>query len=115
MKMNDMILVSVDDHLCEPPHMFDEYLADRWRDEAPKLLHTDDGSDVWTFNGAIIPNVGLNAVAGRPKEEYGIEPTSFEEIRPGCYDIDERIKDMDAGGVLGSMCFPSFQIGRAHV
>ena len=108
MKMNDMILVSVDDHLCEPPHMFDEYLADRWRDEAPKLLHTDDGSDVWTFNGAIIPNVGLNAVAGRPKEEYGIEPTSFEEIRPGCYDIDERIKDMDAGGVLGSMCFPSF-------
>ena len=32
MKMNDMILVSVDDHLCEPPHMFDEYLADRWRD-----------------------------------------------------------------------------------
>ncbi|GIT46502.1 MAG: hypothetical protein Ct9H300mP12_10870 [Acidimicrobiales bacterium] len=72
--------------------MFDEHLADRWRDEAPKLLHTDDGNDVWTFNGALIPNVGLNAVAGRPKEEYGIEPTSFEEIRPGCYDIDERIK-----------------------
>ncbi|MCS5684588.1 MAG: amidohydrolase [Acidimicrobiales bacterium] len=108
MEMNDMILVSVDDHLCEPPHMFDDHLADRWKDEAPKLLHTDDGSDVWTFNGEIIPNVGLNAVAGRPKEEYGIEPTSFEEIRPGCYDIDERIKDMDAGGVLGSMCFPSF-------
>nr|MCS5664330.1 hypothetical protein [Acidimicrobiales bacterium] len=90
MDMNDMILVSVDDHLCEPPNMFDEHLADRWRDEAPKLLHTDTGSDVWTFNGAIIPNVGLNAVAGRPKEEYGIEPTSFEEIRSGCYDIDER-------------------------
>ena len=66
MEMNDMILVSVDDHLCEPPHMFDEHLADRWRDEAPKLLHTDDGNDVWTFNGALIPNVGLNAVAGRP-------------------------------------------------
>ena len=108
MQMEEMILVSVDDHLCEPPDMFDEHLPEKWQDEAPTVLHTEDGNDVWTFNGAIIPNVGLNAVAGRPKEEYGIEPTSFEEIRPGCYDVHERIKDMDAGGVLGSMCFPSF-------
>ena len=48
------------------------------------------------------PDVGLNAVAGRPKEEYGIEPTAFDEMRPGCWDIDERVKDMNAGGVLGS-------------
>ena len=63
---------------------------------------------MWTFNGAVIPNIGLNAVAGRPKEEYGVEPTAFDEMRPGCYDVHERIKDMNAGGVLGSMCFPSF-------
>ncbi len=41
-------------------------------------------------------------------EEYGIEPTSFAEIRPGCYDIHERVRDMDANGVIASMCFPSF-------
>ncbi len=29
-------------------------------------------------------------------------------MRPGCYDIHERVRDMDANGVLGSMCFPSF-------
>jgi len=108
MRAEDMILVSVDDHLCEPPDMFDNHLPERWRAEAPKVVHTESGDDVWTFNGAVIPNVGLNAVAGRPKEEYGIEPTSFEEMRPGCYDVHERIKDMDAAGVLGSMCFPSF-------
>ena len=108
MDMNDMILVSVDDHLCEPPDMFDAHLPAKWRDEAPRILHTDKGDDVWTFNGSIIPNIGLNAVAGRPKEEYGIEPTSFDEIRPGCYNVHERVKDMSAGGVLGSMCFPSF-------
>lgn len=103
-----MILVSVDDHLCEPPDMFDQHLPAKWKDEAPKLIRTETGDDVWTFNGAVIPNVGLNAVAGRPKEEYGLEPTCFEEMRPGCYSVDDRIKDMDAGGVLGSMCFPSF-------
>ena len=37
-----------------------------------------------------------------------MEPTSFDEIRPGCWDIHERIADMDANGVLGSLCFPSF-------
>ena len=108
MDKNDMILVSVDDHLCEPPHMFDEHLPAKWKDEAPKQIRTEDGNDVWTFNGAVIPNVGLNAVAGRPKEEYGMEPTSFEQLRPGCFDVHERIRDMNANGMLASMCFPSF-------
>ena len=54
------------------------------------------------------PNIGLNAVAGKPPEEYGIEPTSFAEMRSGCYDVGDRVADMDANGVLGSMCFPSF-------
>ncbi|MCK9898434.1 amidohydrolase family protein [Frankia sp. AgB32] len=108
MKAEDMILVSVDDHLVEPPTVFDGRLPAKFADQAPTVIKTDDGSDVWTFNGTIIPNVGLNAVAGRPREEYGVEPTSFEEMRPGCYDVHERVKAMNAGGVLGSMCFPSF-------
>jgi predicted TIM-barrel fold metal-dependent hydrolase len=108
MKAEDLILVSVDDHLVEPPHMFEGRLPAKYADVAPRVERRDDGSDVWTFNGTVIPNVGLNAVAGRPKEEYGVEPTAFDEMRPGCYDVDERIKDMNAGGVLGSMNFPSF-------
>ena len=62
----------------------------------------------FAIDGETIANIGLNAVAGRPREEYGVEPTAFTEMRPGCYDIDERVKDMNAGGILGSMCFPSF-------
>jgi len=108
MRADDMIMISVDDHLVEPPTMFDNHIPERWRDRAPRIVRQDDGADVWTFEGAVIPNIGLNAVAGRPKEEYGVEPTAFEEMRPGCWDIDERVKDMDGGGLLGSMCFPSF-------
>ena len=108
MQAEDLVMISVDDHLVEPPHMFDGRIPARFAEQAPKVVRTGDGSDVWTFNGTVIPNVGLNAVAGRPKEEYGVEPTAFDEMRPGCYDVHERIKDMNAGGVLGSMCFPSF-------
>ncbi|MFD0856529.1 amidohydrolase family protein [Actinomadura adrarensis] len=108
MDAQDMIMISVDDHVVEPPTMFDGHIPEKYRDRAPRVETTKDGSDVWTFNGQTIPNIGLNAVAGRPKEEYGIEPTAFDEIRPGTYDIHERIKDMSAGGILASMNFPSF-------
>jgi predicted TIM-barrel fold metal-dependent hydrolase len=108
MRAEDLVLVSVDDHLVEPPDLFDGHLPGHWADRAPRVERTSAGADVWRFEGATIPNIGLNAVAGRPKEEYGIEPTAFDELRPGTYDVDERVKDMDAGGVLGSMCFPSF-------
>ena len=64
--------------------------------------------DTWQFRDVVIPNVALNAVAGRPKEEYGLEPQGLDEIRPGCWQVDERVKDMNAGGILGSICFPSF-------
>jgi predicted TIM-barrel fold metal-dependent hydrolase len=108
MNAEELIMISVDDHVVEPPEMFDNHIPAKYKDAAPKIIRKPDGSDVWSFDGSIIPNIGLNAVAGRPKEEYGIEPTAFDEIRPGCYDIHERIKDMNAGGILASMNFPSF-------
>ena len=102
------ILISVDDHVIEPPDMFEGRVAAKYADRAPRVEHTASGNDVWVFNGAHIPNIGLNAVAGRPKEEYGVNPTAFDEMRAGCFDVNERVKDMSAGGVLACMCFPSF-------
>ena len=108
MHMEDMILVSVDDHVVEPPNMFDQHLPSQYRERAPHVVHKKDGSDVWVFEGRQMPNIGLNAVAGRPREEYGVEPTAYDQLRPGCYDLKARLGDMNANGVLGSMCFPSF-------
>jgi len=108
MRADDLILVSVDDHVVEPPDVFAQHLAPEWQSRAPRVAHKADGSDVWLFNGEQIVNVGLNAVVGRPPEEYGMEPTSFAQMRRGCWDVHERIRDMNANGVLASMCFPSF-------
>jgi hypothetical protein len=108
MHIDDMILVSVDDHVVEPANMFEGRLPARYADVAPRLVRKDDGTDVWMYDGREIPNIGLNAVAGRPLDEYGMEPTSFDEIREGCFDVHRRVRDMDVNGVLGSMCFSSF-------
>ena len=108
MTPDDLILISVDDHVVEPPDMFEGRLPAALADRAPRVVRKDDGSDQWLYEGREIPNVGLNAVAGRPPAEYGVDPTSFAEIRQGAYLVDHRIDDMNANGVLASMNFPSF-------
>ena len=113
--LEDLILISVDDHVIEPPDLFVHHLDAKYLDRAPKLIRNDEGNDVWTFGQIVMETAALNAVAGRPKEEYGLEPQSLDEVRPGCYDVHERVKDMDAGGVLASMNFPSFPTFTARV
>jgi len=106
-QVEDLILVSVDDHVVEPPDIFEGRLSKKAQERAPYIQHLDDGRDVWMFEGNAMPNVGLNAVAGRVPEEYGLDALSFDQMRPGCYDIHERIRDMNVNGVLGSLNFPS--------
>ena len=108
MNIDEMIMVSVDDHVVEPPHLFEGRLPAKYADLAPQFVTREDGTNAWRYGDEEVANVALNAVSGRPLEEYGMEPTSFDEIRRGCWDIHERVKDMDANGVLGSLCFPSF-------
>jgi predicted TIM-barrel fold metal-dependent hydrolase len=108
MDLTDLILISVDDHVIEPPDIFLHHLDAKWLPRAPKMQRNAEGSDVWVFGDLVMETAALNAVAGRPREEYGLEPQSLDEVRPGCYDVHERVKDMDAGGVLASMNFPSF-------
>jgi hypothetical protein len=66
--IDDLILISVDDHLIEPPDLFADHLDAKYQDRAPKLERNEAGSDVWVFNGIAMETVALNAVAGRPKE-----------------------------------------------
>jgi predicted TIM-barrel fold metal-dependent hydrolase len=106
--IDDMILVSIDDHVVEPPDMFDDHVPARWADQAPKVVHGEDGTDRWMFQGRETGMVGLNAVVSWPPEEWGLDPAGFAEMRPGAYDVDERVRDMDRNGILASMCFPTF-------
>ena len=108
MQYEDMILISIDDHIIEPGNMFDRHTPAKYKDLAPKLVRGGDGIDRWEYQGQSTGSVGLNAVASWPHEEWGFDPIGHAEMRPGCYDVDLRVRDMDANGVLASMCFPTF-------
>ena len=82
MEMNDMILMSVDDHIIEPPDMFDNHLPPKYKDDAPRLIHMENGADMWKFRDRIIPNVALNAVAGRPRRSTASSPRASTRSGP---------------------------------
>lgn len=107
MKLDDMILVSVDDHVIEPRNAFARHMPARFKGREPKTEHIN-GRDVWVFEGNAWGYMGLNSVVGRPKEEYGMEPLSYDHMRKGTWDINARVDDMNANGILGSICFPTF-------
>ncbi|KAA9163672.1 amidohydrolase [Amycolatopsis acidicola] len=108
-----MKLMSTDDHLIEPPRLWADRLPSKYREAGPRIVEQARGegdapAEVWRYEGRIYPYIGLNAVAGKRPEEFGMEPTRYDEMIPGCYDPKARLRDMDLDGVWGALSFPSF-------
>jgi predicted TIM-barrel fold metal-dependent hydrolase len=104
----DVQVVSVDDHVIEHPNVWQDRLPAKYKEAGPKNTRDDEGRDVWWFEGRPYFNGGLNAVAGKPREEYGLDPVRYDDMRKGCWDAKARIEDMDLDGVYAQLCFPSF-------
>ena len=108
MNPDDMILISVDDHIAEPASMFENHVPAAYKERAPHVVVEDDGTEQWWYGDLKGRNLGLNAVAGKPREMYNVDVLRYDEMRPGCYDVHERVRDMNAGGQLAGLNFPNW-------
>lgn len=106
-----MTLISVDDHVLEPPDAFVRRFPHSLRDLAPKVVELGDGHQAWEFDGIRRYEWGDSFVAGRNKDLVMKVPFRYEYLSPGSYDATARVKDMDIGGVWASHNFPSFVSG----
>lgn len=100
-------IISVDDHVVEPAHLFADYMQPELAERGPQLIETSQGHQVWQFEGQIYTQLGMNAIAGRRPGGEIMEPFRFDQMRPGCFDVGARVRDMDLGGVWASLHFPS--------
>jgi predicted TIM-barrel fold metal-dependent hydrolase len=108
MNADDLILVSVDDHIAEPPDMFEAHVPAKFKHLAPRVETDENGIEQWWYGEVKGRNLGLNAVAGKPREYYNIDASRYDQMRPGCWDVHERVRDMNAGGQLAGLNFPNF-------
>jgi predicted TIM-barrel fold metal-dependent hydrolase len=99
-------IFSVDDHVVEPADVWIKRVPANYRDTAPHVIE-ENGRQFWMYEDKRGLTMGLNAVAGLPREQWNNEPTRFSDMIPGCYDPKERAKDMLSQGVLASVNFPT--------
>jgi predicted TIM-barrel fold metal-dependent hydrolase len=105
---DELILVSVDDHICEPRDMFDAHVPAKYRDKAPRVVEEEDGVEQWWYGNLRGRNIGLNAAAGKSREYFNLDASRYDEMRPGCFDVHERVRDMNFGGQLAGLNFPNW-------
>ncbi len=98
-------LISTDDHVVEPPDVWKDRLPSRLQARAPHVIEVD-GADVWEFEDRRMSQSGLSVMAGKSFEDYSPKAARFADMRPGCYDPKERLRDMDADGVEAEVLFP---------
>ncbi|WP_322754894.1 amidohydrolase family protein [Frankia sp. Cas3] len=100
-------LFSVDDHIIEPPGVWQDRVPEKFRATAPQVREEPDGTQYWTYEDTREATMGLNAVAGKPIETWGLEPKRFEDMIPACYDPVARARELLSQGVCASVAFPS--------
>ncbi|MSW99774.1 MAG: amidohydrolase family protein [Actinobacteria bacterium] len=122
------MIVSVDDHVVEPPHLWTTWLPQKFREAGPKIERrnighmkhigggtyeqefTADGrpADCWVFEDLVYIHKRHVAAVGFSRDEMTMTPMTYDEMRPGCYDPVARVQDMLDNHVDVSLCFPSF-------
>lgn len=122
------MIVSVDDHVVEPAHVWQDWLPQRFKDRGPRVERrgvgamrhigggayeqefTDDGrpADVWVFEDLVYIHKRHVAAVGYSRDEMTMTPMTYDEMRPGCYDPVARVEDMLMNHVDVSLCFPTF-------
>lgn len=117
-------IISVDDHVVEPPDLWTDRLPAKYLDRGPRVERdravfnfeggvfsyekgTPDGTwcDWWLYDDLVYPLPKLSAAVGF--DDVDVTPITFDEIRPGSWKQRERLADMDANHVDVSVCFPN--------
>jgi predicted TIM-barrel fold metal-dependent hydrolase len=110
-------LMSADDHLIEPPHLWVDRVPSPFRDRCPRVVEVDR-RQAWLYEEELtyIPMGSCRPLDGFDEAGYPPAPGTarFDEIRPGCYDPVARIEDMDVDGVWGQLCFPNYARFAGH-
>jgi predicted TIM-barrel fold metal-dependent hydrolase len=118
------LIISVDDHVVEPPDLWSSRLPAKYRDVGPRVVrdrarfHFEGGvfsyekgvadgewCDWWLYDELVYPFPKLSAALDF--EDLDVTPTTFDEIRPGCWKQKERLEDMTANHVEAALCFPN--------
>jgi predicted TIM-barrel fold metal-dependent hydrolase len=121
-------IISVDDHVVEPPHVWQRWLPAKHREHGPRVERRGIGSmrhvgggtyeqtfdpdgpeaDCWVYEDLVYVHKRHVAAVGFDRDDMTMSPITYDEMRRGCYEPAARLEDMDVNWVEASLNFPSF-------
>lgn len=120
-------IISVDDHVVEPPDLWQSRLPAKYKDVGPRIVHEPRGT-MNLVDGAWIETPGdskemaawwhyedhryqtklIIACPGMAPKDVQAVGVTYDEIKPACFQPKARIADMDENHVEASLCFPNY-------
>ena len=111
--MGDYRVISADNHIIEPPDLWTGRMDSRYLDSCPRVAVLN-GKEVWLVEDRIVGQgvIGQGARAGfrfdeEQKKKLVNSVNTYEQVRPGAYDPDEAVKDMDIDGIDVGVIYPT--------
>lgn len=121
-------IISVDDHVVEPAHLWQTWLPEKFKERGPRserrgigsMRHIGGGTyeqtfdpsgpqaDCWIYEDLVYINKRHVAAVGYARDDMTMSPITYDEMRKGCWDPKARLEDMDVNWVEASLCFPTF-------
>ena len=104
-------LISADSHINEAPDLWEGRLPAGLRERGPRLVHTDDGQDVWLAEGLDpMPLFWATNAAGQRREGEPFDDHEMtigrDDMMRGSYDPVARLADMETDGLDAEVLYP---------
>jgi len=106
-------VISNDDHIGEPGDLWKTRIDKKFRDRAIHIDSLDDGDWYFCDGNKILGLASSGAQSGyrfdkeKKKEITRGQGLHFEDVRPGAYDPDIRLKDMEIDGIDKQVIYPT--------
>ena len=123
-------IVSVDDHVIEPPDVWSDRLPKKYLDVGPRVVDRplkrityvggvlsweegapgDDGdmTSWWYYEDLHYPMVRTHSAVKFPRDQLQMRGITYAEMIPGGWQLGPRLTDMDRNHMVSSLCFPSW-------
>ncbi len=122
-------IISVDDHVVEPPNVWQDRLPKKYVEVGPRVVRAPVGAmtfkggkmtigvgeqgsgpdvDWWHYENLRRPLMRLDAAAGYPRDDVDLRAVTYDDMRKGAWSVPERLEDMDTNWIESSLCFPTF-------
>jgi len=106
-------IVDCDTHFTEPPNMWLDNAPATMKSKLPRVIKVN-GNDRWFVGDVDFGSIGGNVIAKDKRKLLGrLAFPNYDQIAPGSYDVQERLKDMDAMGVWAQICFQNSGVTQA--